>query len=399
MKKILLLGGSTQQIPAIEYANKMGYYTLLCDYLPDNPGKKYADKFYCVSTTDKDAVLKVAEKEKIDGIVAYASDPAAPTAAYVAEKLGLPTNPYNSVELLTNKDKYRLFLENNNFCTPKAKGYTSIEDAKKEIGFFKLPVIIKPVDSSGSKGVSKVETVNDLEQKLQYALSFSRRKKVIIEEFVEMHGYQIAGDGFSVNGKLIFRCFANDHFNSKGLNPFVPISASFPYNMPKRIHDKIHTEIQRLFDLLNLKTGAYNFDARIDKDENIYLMEIGPRNGGNFIPQVIKYATGVDMIEYTIKAAMGEDCNDIKISEPKGYWSYYAVHSLKSGILKEIKIKEEVKKNNIVESHMNYKIGDKVPAFVGANGSLGVLIMKFNSMEEMLDMMDNSEKWIEVIVE
>jgi biotin carboxylase len=399
LKKILLLGGSTQQIPAIEYANKMGYYTLLCDYLPDNPGKKYADKFYCVSTTDKDAVLKVAEKEKIDGIVAYASDPAAPTAAYVAEKLGLPTNPYNSVELLTNKDKYRLFLENNNFCTPKAKGYTSIEDAKKEIGFFKLPVIIKPVDSSGSKGVSKVETVNDLEQKLQYALSFSRRKKVIIEEFVEMHGYQIAGDGFSVNGKLIFRCFANDHFNSKGLNPFVPISASFPYNMPKRIHDKIHTEIQRLFDLLNLKTGAYNFDARIDKDENIYLMEIGPRNGGNFIPQVIKYATGVDMIEYTIKAAMGEDCNDIKISEPKGYWSYYAVHSLKSGILKEIKIKEEVKKNNIVESHMNYKIGDKVPAFVGANGSLGVLIMKFNSMEEMLDMMDNSEKWIKVIVE
>jgi biotin carboxylase len=377
----------------------MGYYTLLCDYLPDNPGKKYADKFYCVSTTDKDAVLKVAEKEKIDGIVAYASDPAAPTAAYVAEKLGLPTNPYNSVELLTNKDKYRLFLENNNFCTPKAKGYTSIEDAKKEIGFFKLPVIIKPVDSSGSKGVSKVETVNDLEQKLQYALSFSRRKKVIIEEFVEMHGYQIAGDGFSVNGKLIFRCFANDHFNSKGLNPFVPISASFPYNMPKRIHDKIHTEIQRLFDLLNLKTGAYNFDARIDKDENIYLMEIGPRNGGNFIPQVIKYATGVDMIEYTIKAAMGEDCNDIKISEPKGYWSYYAVHSLKSGILKEIKIKEEVKKNNIVESHMNYKIGDKVPAFVGANGSLGVLIMKFNSMEEMLDMMDNSEKWIKIVVE
>jgi biotin carboxylase len=169
--------------------------------------------------------------------------------------------------------------------------------------------------------------------------------------------------------------------------------------MPKRIHDKIHTEIQRLFDLLNLKTGAYNFDARIDKDENIYLMEIGPRNGGNFIPQVIKYATGVDMIEYTIKAAMGEDCNDIKISEPKGYWSYYAVHSLKSGILKEIKIKEEVKKNNIVESHMNYKIGDKVPAFVGANGSLGVLIMKFNSMEEMLDMMDNSEKWIKIVVE
>lgn len=89
MKRILLLGGSTQQIPAIEYARNQGYYTVLCDYLPDNPGQKYSDKFYRVSTTDKDAILKVAENENIDGIVAYASDPAAPTAAYVAEKLGL----------------------------------------------------------------------------------------------------------------------------------------------------------------------------------------------------------------------------------------------------------------------------------------------------------------------
>ncbi len=399
IKKILLLGGSTQQIPAIEYAKKQGYYTVLCDFLPDNPGQHYADKFYCVSTTDRKAILEVATNEQVNGIVAYASDPAAPTAAYVAEEMGLPTNPYESVELLTNKDKFRAFLEKHNFCTPRAKGYNSIEEAKNEINLFKLPIIIKPVDSSGSKGVGRLDDVNDLEHKLEYAFSFSRSKRIIIEEFVEMNGYQVAGDGFSVNGELVFRCFANDHFNANGLNPFVPISASFPYNMPKRIHDKIHAEIQRLFDLLNMKTGAYNFDIRIDEDENIYLMEIGPRNGGNFIPQVIKYATGVDMIDYTIKAAMGEDCSDIKMVEPKGYWSYYAIHSSRSGVLKEIKIDESVKKNNVVESHLNYKLGDKVPAFMGANGSIGILIMKFDSMEQMLDMMDHSEKWIKVIVE
>ncbi len=399
MKRLLLLGGSTQQIPAIEYANKQDYYTILCDYLPDNPGQYHADKFYCVSTTDKEAILEVAQKEKIDGIVAYASDPAAPTAAYVAEGLGLPTNPYKSVELLTNKDKYRSFLDKHNFNTPKAKGYSSFEQANKEIEEFRLPVIIKPVDSSGSKGVSKLTDATDLKSKIEYALSFSRVKRIIIEEFVEKFGYQVAGDGFSVNGKLVFRCFANDHFNANGLNPFVPISASFPYNMPKRIHDKIHAEIQRLFDLLNIKTGAYNFDIRLDEDENVYLMEIGPRNGGNFIPQVTRYATGVDMIDYTIRAAMGEDCSDIKMVEPKGYWSYYAVHSSKSGVLKEIKIDEDVKANHIVESHLNYKIGDQVPAFTGANGSIGILIMKFDSMEEMLDMMDYSNKWISVIVE
>jgi biotin carboxylase len=399
MKKILLLGGSNQQIPAIEYANKQDYYTILCDYLPDNPGQYHADKFYCVSTTDKGAILEVAQKEKIDGIVAYASDPAAPTAAYVAEKMGLPTNPYKSVELLTNKDKYRSFLDKHNFNTPKAKGYSSFEQANKEIEEFKLPVIIKPVDSSGSKGVSKLTDVQDFNKLFEHAISFSKARRVIIEEFVDKSGYQVAGDGFSVNGELVFRCFANDHFDANGLNPYVPISASFPYNMPREMHNKIHAEIQRLFDLLGMKTGAYNFDIRVDDNYNIYLMEIGPRNGGNYIPQVIKYATGIDMIDYTIRAAMGGDCSDIKMVEPKGYWSYYAVHSSKSGVLKEIKIDEDVKSNHIVESHLNYKIGDQVPAFTGANGSIGILIMKFDSMEEMLDMMDYSNKWISVIVE
>ncbi len=114
LKKILLLCGSTQQIPAIEYAKKQGYDTILCDYLPDNPGQHYADRFHCVSTTDKEAILQVAQKENVDGVVAYASDTAAPTAAYVAEKMGLPTSPYKSVELLTNKDKFTAFLAEHN---------------------------------------------------------------------------------------------------------------------------------------------------------------------------------------------------------------------------------------------------------------------------------------------
>jgi len=143
LKKILLLGGSTQQISAIEYVKKQGYGTILCDYLPDNPGQHYADKFYCVSTTDKEAILEVAQKEKVDGVVAYASDPAAPTAAYVAEEMGLPTSPYKPVKLITNKDKFTAFLAEHNLCTPKAKGYGSIEEAKKDIGRFRLPVLIK----------------------------------------------------------------------------------------------------------------------------------------------------------------------------------------------------------------------------------------------------------------
>lgn len=399
MKKILLLGGSAQQVIAIKTAKRLSYYTVLCDFLPDNPGQYEADTFYLVSTTDKEAVLKVAIDEKIDGILAYASDPAAPTAAYVAEKLGLPGSPYESVEILCNKDKFRDFLSHNGFCTPKAKGYSSIKDALVDIqaGSFKLPVIVKPVDSSGSKGVGRVNCIEEVEEKLKYAMSFSRGKRIIVEEFVEKLGYQIAGDGLSIDGKLVFRYFANDHFNSKCVNPFVPISASFPYEQPKEIQDKIHCEIQKLLTALNMKTSTYNFDMRIDKDYNVYLMEVAPRDGGNYIPDVIRYATGVDLVECSIKAAMGEKIDISKFREPSGFYSYFAVHSLKDGILDRVEFTEEGKKY-ILENHVVKQPGDEIAAFTGANTTLGCLIMKFDSFEQMIHMMDNSEEWCKVIL-
>ena len=398
MKKILLLGGSAQQVIAIETAKKYGYYTIVCDFLDDNPGQYVADKFYLVSTTDKEAILEVAKKEEIDGILAYASDPAAPTAAYVAQKLGLPGSPYESVEILCNKDKFRKFLKDNNFCTPNAKGYTDIELAMKDLynGEFKYPIIVKPVDSSGSKGVGRIDDINEARGKLEYAMSYSRGKRIIVEEYVEKFGYQVAGDGLSIDGKLVFRCFGNDHFNTKCINPYVPISASFPYNMPKEVHEKIHNEIQRLLTLLNMQTTTYNFDIRIDKDYNVYLMEIAPRDGGNYIPQIIKYETGIDLVEYSVLGAMGEKISNVEIKDVEEFWSYYAVHSLEDGILEEVQIKEDVLKNNVVENHIIKHPGDEISAFIGSNSTLGCLIMRFDNMNEMLDMMDNSEKWIKV---
>lgn len=399
-KKILLLGGSAQQIVAIETAKRLGYETVLCDFLSDNPGQHHADHFYLVSTTDKEAVLEVARREHVDGVLAYASDPAAPTAAYVAEKLGLPGSPYESVEILCSKDKFRAFLAEHEFCTPRARGYDSIADAKHDLenGVFRFPVIVKPVDSSGSKGVSRIDGTDGIGEKLVCAMSFSRGKRIIVEEFVEKYGYQIAGDGLSIDGKLVFRYFANDHFNPNCVNPFVPISASFPYNMPSEVQDKVHETIQRLLTLLGMKTTTYNFDMRIDKDYNVYLMEIAPRDGGNYIPDVIKYATGVDLVECSVKAAMNEVIDVSSFGAGHGYWSYYAVHSTKDGILDRIEIDPSVEKANIVENHILKKPGDSIRAFTGANTTLGILLMRFDSMEQMLRRMDHSEEWIRVVL-
>ena len=128
-----MLGGSMQQIPIIKKAKEQGIYVITCDYAPENPGHKFADEYHNVSTTDLDGVLELAKGLDIDGIVAYASDPAAPTAAYVAEQMGLPNvGPYKSVCILQNKGLFREFLTKNGFTVPTAKGYKNIDEALKD---------------------------------------------------------------------------------------------------------------------------------------------------------------------------------------------------------------------------------------------------------------------------
>lgn len=391
-----MLGGSIFQIPSIKTAKKMGLYVITCDNIINNPGHKFSDEYYNVSTTDKEAILVLANKLNIEGIICYASDPSATTAAFVCEKMGLPTSPYKSIKILSNKDLFRNFLRDNNFFVPQAKGYSSIHEAKNDFILFKTPVMVKPVDSSGSKGVSKVNNLEELEISIEIALKFSRVKRFIIEEYVNKFGYQIAGDGFSVEGELIFRCFANEHFDSNGKYPFVPIGESWPYVMSEKIQIKIHNEVQRLISLLKMKNNAYNFDIRIDSQENVYLMEVGPRNGGNFIPQVVKYATGIDMVEYTIKSALGEDCKDLRTSSINGFWACYMIHSDEAGILKDVFIEQELKEKNIIEFEMFSEIGDKVSSFSGSNGTIGFMILKFESSDEMLTKMDNMSEFINI---
>ena len=150
MKKLMILGGSRYALPVIKAAHELGLYVITCDYLPDNIAHKYSDEYCNVSIIDKDAVLEAAKKLEINGIVSFACDPGVVTAAYVAEKMGLPScGSYKSVSILQNKGKFRKFLAEHGFNVPVAKGYTSIKKAVKDIELFNWPVIVKPTDSAG----------------------------------------------------------------------------------------------------------------------------------------------------------------------------------------------------------------------------------------------------------
>ena len=203
MKKILILGGTYFQIPAIRYAKSKGYYVVTCDYLPNNPGHKLADEYYNISTTDKEKVLDLASSLHVDGILCFASDPAAPTSAYVSEKLGLPGNSFDKICLFGEKHLWRQFLRENGFNVPKAKSYFDIQEV--DVDDWEYPVMVKPVDSSGSKGISKVVDKDGLTDAFHFALSYSRLKIVLIEEFIEKVGPQIGGDGFFGTSRLEYQ--------------------------------------------------------------------------------------------------------------------------------------------------------------------------------------------------
>lgn len=396
MKKILLLGGSAQQIIAIDKAKEMGYYTILCDYLEDNPGQYVCDKFYLVSTTNKEAILEVAMKEKIDGILAYASDPAAPTAAYVAEKLKLATNPYKSVDILCNKDKFRKFLEANDFNAPKSKSYSSIDDAMKDIKLFHLPVIIKPVDSSGSKGATVINQLEKIEEAFLFAFSFSRAKRIVVEEFIEKkHPYLIGGDIFVKDGNVVLWGLMNCH-RDNGVNPLVPVGKSYPLKLSKLDEENVKLTIQRLVTKLSIKNGALNVEAILDKQGKVWLIDIGPRNGGNMIPDLINYIFNIDVIKLSIKIAMNEPIT-IYPTTPNKYYATYNLHSNKNGILSNIHFKDEIEKF-IIKKCIYKKIGNHIEYFDNASKALGIIFLKFSTEEEMFYYLTNINSYIDISV-
>ena len=259
--------------------------------------------------------------------------------------------------------------------------------------------MIKPVDSSGSKGINKLTNVDQLKDFIEDALSYSREKRIIIEEFIEKDGYQISGDAFSVDGILKFHCFGNEYYSSSVVKDFAPLGECWPFQMKPEIITELEKDIQRLISELKMGTTAYNVEAILGKNGKLYILELGARSGGSLIPQITELATGVNMVKYVIKAALGEDCSEIEMSPARGYWSNYMLHSKQTGRFKEISFDENFAKNNLVDCVTELKDGDNVHAFRDAGDALGTLILKYSSKEEMFNVIENMDQFVHIIID
>lgn len=394
-RRLLILGGTDYQVTAIRYAKRQGHHVITCDYLPDNPGHRLADEYHNVSTTDQAGVLALAERLRIDGILAYASDPAAPTAAYVAERLGLPGNPYESVLVLTHKDLFREFQHAHGFNAPQFRSAATLDDARGGFEQLRPPVVLKPVDSSGSKGVRILHSADKIAPAFDAAMAFSRAKRVILEEHVSAGRYQVAGDGFLENGVLTFRCFANEHF--KPGHPTLPVGESFPSVESAEIQAAIHSEAQRLLTLLGMRSGGLNFDVRVDPAARLFLMELGPRAGGFLLPDIIELATGVDLAGRAVDTALGIDHPPLTMQPVRQFVSSYCLHSLTPGTFQGVEFSDEIRPH-LIETRVFAPTGSAVHSFDGLNRVLGMNLLRYDSMDQTLSLMQSMERHIRVKV-
>lgn len=398
MNKLMILGGSRYALPVIRAAHDLGLYVITADYLPDNIAHRYSDEYCNVSIVDKEATLQEAQRLQIDGVISFACDPGVVTAAYVAEKMGLPSvGSYEAVSILQNKGQFRQLLTENGFRVPTAKSYTEAAEAVRDADCFHWPVIVKPTDSAGSKGVTRVDDPAQLQSAIEYALKYSLSKQFIVEDFITQKGFSSDTDSFSVNGELKFVSFNSQRFDSKALNPYTPAAYSWPSSMSKESEKELASEIQRLIRLLNLGTSIYNIETREDLAGRPYIMECSPRGGGNRLAECLEYATGVKLVENAVRAAVDMPVVGVEQKPYDGCWAEVILHSDHPGVFRDLWIHDAIL-SNVIERDLWIEPGTTVGGFQAANEAVGTLVLKFESEEKLQQIMGDVSSYVKILL-
>jgi biotin carboxylase len=390
MKRILFLGAAHFQIPPIRYARAAGYYVLTCDNRPESPGHLLAHEAHTVSTVDQKGVLELARSRHIDGIVSFGSDVSALTAAVVATALGLPGADVATVEILTRKSLFRQFLSSKGLQRQRYGAFRrdNIEAAAAFARDFGDSAVIKPVDSSGSKGVSLVHSAADIDGALAYAFSESRSDEVIIEEYIGRSGMQICGDGYMDRSKLAFIELGDGHFyDNDGL--LAPFAETFPSTHSKAALDLLARKVETILAAAGYRKGPFNLDAIITRDGAPFIIEIGPRCGGNFIPTAIRCQTDVDLIAAVVEGCLDRAfVLDTEKVRSRRCFACYMLHSRSGGTFRGMHVDPSFCPH-IVEENVYLPRGARVPPFRTASDVIGNLILAFASQTEMQDKIAN----------
>ena len=297
MKKIAIIGASYLQLPLVKKAKEMGVETHCFAWEEGAVCREFADCFYPVSILDKEVILDKCSELKIDGITSIASDAAVPTISYIAQQLGLVSNDYRDVNVCTNKFEMRKrFVENNLKC-PKFV----FADTDVDVSSFSFPLIVKPTDRSGSRGVIKIRDKADLKSSITRAKNESFISQAIVEEFIS--GKEVSVEAVSWKGKHYVLAITDKV--TTGEPYYVELEHHQPSQLSFEIQQKIKTETEKALRALNIEYGATHSEFIITQEGDVYIIEVGARMGGDFIGStLVELSTGYDFLKAVIDIAL-----------------------------------------------------------------------------------------------
>lgn len=299
-KTLLVLAASRYQVPVIKAAKRAGYRVITTDNVTANPGHRLADACYSVDTIDHEGVMELARHEAVNGVIAAATDVAVPTQAYVAQQLCLPGPPLESTEILCDKLAFRQYLKAHGFPTPMAMSCGKKSEPAQQM-FANGPCILKPGRSSGSKGIFIVHSRKDFRHYLPETLRFSSGGKVLLESYID--GFQGTVEGVIEDGELALAFFLD---RQTWVPPYV---ATVGHRVPTKLHwqqrSRAEEQLRELWRLLGVTEGPFDCDFVATEDE-VYVLEMSPRIGGNSISRLLHFASGFDLDEYGVRQACGD---------------------------------------------------------------------------------------------
>lgn len=391
-KKLLLLGGSHAEIPLIQAAQSLGWYVITTGNNRDGLGHPYADKNVFADFSDKEAMFALAKAEGVQAVCSGCNDFALLSTAYVCEKLGLPGHDSYATSLeIHHKDKYRALAARLGIPTPKANSVRSEHEFDTAVSNLTFPIIVKPVDLTGGKGIHRAANPEEAREAYKDACSRTRQDHVVVEEFVQgtNHGFS----AMLVKGKVAFAFADNEQYY---INKYLVSGANTPSTSCSATLAMLRDYSERIAGELSLVDGILHIQYIEKPDGTPVIIEICRRPPGDLYIKFVKYATGVDYPKTIVLAETGMDIATIPDTSTQGFWLRHCIMSDREGTVRDVTFAPEVQ-GNIVEKFLWHKPGEAINDILTYKA--GIVFFKFDSLEEMVDKTSRMPQLAKIVIE
>ncbi len=395
-KRIMILGGGENQLPLIRSAKALGYYVLVCDMRDTVEGVLLADEHIPLNYMEQEAVLAAARKARIDGIVSN-SEPAMPCAAYVAQTLGLPGPGLEAVQTLISKSRFRSLQERMGVYAPGHAIVSREEELLRAARALRFPVIVKPTESSGTRGTTRLDAFDEtaLGEAFRSCGAFSRNGKVSVEEYVQMPSLQVVeAEAFVVGQDILWDGLYTTLRSPE--RPMLPMTYVFPSCLAEEQLQQVRRTVETLLHGAGVTLGQYNVEAYFTQTGEVFVIEINPRQGGNFLPQLVLEHSGVDLTRLLVSTAVGdmEYYRELKtFCRENRYVTYHSVYTQLEGVYQGICV-DPALRANVHQIREFCHVGDRIGKSQNAGDLIAMVTLYFDTRQAQEQYLENIEKYV-----